>query len=498
MKYKIGLFIIAAVVMFAANASAGEKKEKDAEGGGISRGVFESPQAAKINEAVAKGVAWLKTQQKADGSWAATTYKDDHFTAGLTALTLLALIKGGADRNDPAVQKGMAYMRSKAQPSDVNANTYTISLVILVLEAYHSSLVPQQMKNLEKSGMKGIGEDGIADQNFKKSVGDDMKYMKACADWLVAKQVAGVWRYPQPPDSEKLLTQDASNAQYAMLALSTARQRGIAVPKQVYEKVINYFLSTQEGDGPDVEYFPVPGADLSILELKKTADKVWKELAKIAKKNKGKISEQELMGTTVDPYEGYGAENRKMKARGWSYIDPKIVPQQLNGYDRTVGSMTASGIAALVICKAALEEMKAYEPYKAKVDQSIRDGMAWLAKWFTVERNPTWKKKGEDFTTAYHYYYLYGLERAGVLSATRLIGGRDWYEEGAAHLLGAQKPDGSWPGESHVDPITSSCFAVLFLQRATTAIVKLPESPYTGEYIGKGKKDAPKKEEPKK
>ena len=45
----------------------------------------------------------------------------------------------------------------------------------------------------------------------------------------------------------------------------------------------------------------------------------------------------------------------------------------------------------------------------------------------------------------WHYYYLYGLERVGRLSARRLIGEHDWYREGAEYLVRQQQESGYWP-----------------------------------------------------
>jgi hypothetical protein len=65
-------------------------------------------------------------------------------------------------------------------------------------------------------------------------------------------------------------------------------------------------------------------------------------------------------------------------------------------------------------------------------------------------------------------YFLWTLERVGVLYNLRQIGGKDWYPWGARLLVEAQGPDGSWaqggyPGSL---PTTDTCFALLFLKRA--------------------------------
>ncbi len=72
-------------------------------------------------------------------------------------------------------------------------------------------------------------------------------------------------------------------------------------------------------------------------------------------------------------------------------------------------------------------------------------------------------------------YFLWSLERVGVMYNVTNIGDKDWYRWGAELIVAHQKPDGSWvdgsypggnPGEAaRID----SCFALLFLKRANLA-----------------------------
>jgi hypothetical protein len=91
-----------------------------------------------------------------------------------------------------------------------------------------------------------------------------------------------------------------------------------------------------------------------------------------------------------------------------------------------------------------------------KKDPVIKAGMNWLAANFNVSDG---------------YSYLYGLERAGMLYDTEKIGPYFWYTEGTNFLLDAQNADGSWgaypPGEWWNSSTWDTCFAVLFLKRAT-------------------------------
>ncbi|MHC4924244.1 MAG: DUF4159 domain-containing protein, partial [Planctomycetota bacterium] len=68
----------------------------------------------------------------------------------------------------------------------------------------------------------------------------------------------------------------------------------------------------------------------------------------------------------------------------------------------------------------------------------------------------------------FHLYYLYALERAGMLAGVEWMGEHDWYGVGAEHLMATQKEDGSWKDERR--PATGTCFALLFLKKGTIPV----------------------------
>jgi len=465
----------------------------------------------KLAEAVKKGVAWLKGQQKADGSWVGvggTT--ESTFPGGCTALTLFALLKCGVDRNDAAITKGFNYcfnVPDKQVPQDPNNpgggtqagnwehKIYSVSCLILALEARYA---PNEKKDAPKPNStkhdKWVTtpyEEKVRKNFQKKATPQDRKIIDELIKWLLSQQQSNVWRYPGPAQDGNV--EDASNSQYAMLALNSARRLGFPIPTEVWVKVADYFVKYQEKDGPKVKWFPIPGADFPISKLKKMAGKVLEDLRKHLRKERarswGKEKEENGKGgpkTTVvieDPYQKFGIEKVDMFARGWSYI-PKGKAGQYAWMETTCGSMTTSGAAALMICKASIEGTGAYGAWKSKINKGIRDGCAWLAHNFTVTGNP-----GRG---GYHFYYLYGLERVGVLTLCRMLAKHDWYEEGAKHLLGAQAASGVWSGGGESD-LVNTCFALLFLKRATTPIVQIPEQAYTGSDIFGGKRKKPEK-----
>jgi RNA polymerase sigma factor (sigma-70 family) len=78
--------------------------------------------AATVKKAREDAVAWLKKVQKADGSWEEGTFATG-MPGGVTALATYALLEGGADASDPAVQRALKVLRG-LQPKA----TYVVAL----------------------------------------------------------------------------------------------------------------------------------------------------------------------------------------------------------------------------------------------------------------------------------------------------------------------------------------------------------------------------------
>jgi hypothetical protein len=139
----------------------------------------------------------------------------------------------------------------------------------------------------------------------------------------------------------------------------------------------------------------------------------------------------------------------------------------------STGSMTCSGIGSLVICQQMLSAQDVENAdgtpkccdRKAPFDRPLRRGVNWLEQHFLVDRNP-----GSNWL----FYYLYGVERAGRLSAQRFFGQHDWYREGVRFLLSEQSAqDGSWShsSASERDKVLASSFALLFLSKGLAPVL---------------------------
>jgi hypothetical protein len=142
---------------------------------------------------------------------------------------------------------------------------------------------------------------------------------------------------------------------------------------------------------------------------------------------------------------------------GWTYMGAGGL---------STGSMTAAGIASLYVVgnnRVSTRERGYLPPGRARncgrfgVNRPVRDGLNWLGRNFDANRNPP--------ANQFYYYYLYAVERVGILSGLRYFGEHDWYREGAAALVARQQPDGSWRDDR--DTVVSTAFALSFSARAT-------------------------------
>jgi hypothetical protein len=231
---------------------------------------------------------------------------------------------------------------------------------------------------------------------------DDLAWMKQGVDFLVKTQRGGHWHYPSAGESY-----DLSNSQYALLGLKAASRCGLKIPNQVWLDSLSFLLRLQATTGPSV--------DVRANEVRGDYRIEWTE---------------------------------KALARGFPYVAQSKV---------MTGSMTTAGAAGLMICQSELWKSRKFDAdQRAQTRMAVRDALAWMQENFDVTSNP----RGSE---NWHHYYLYGLERMGVLAHTRFLGKTDWYKEGAEHLLYEQGPDGAWS----MGQTTDTCFGLLFLKRAS-------------------------------
>jgi len=411
----------------------------------------------RVNAAIDRGVAWLRTQQKGNGLFPAF---GDHLPAnqynqmdwGLDALVLLTFAKSGIAPEDKAIDKlrvstTAEYARMKGLK---HVAVYPAATMLLALEAlYHPAAKEDVDVRRDRYG---------SSVSRKKTPCQFPPNVRPLVDelgrFLVAAQAKnGGWRYPGP---EKSIPGEAdlSNTQYALFGLNVVARCGGTVPLETWQRALEYLLKTQEKDGFDSELF------IQNAEWEPGADGVPQFLSA-----------------------------GKRKARGWTYVPG--APVNADNTGATTGAMTCAGLAGLAICKERLADLgKLPNELSRRIDVGLLDGMAWLSDVFTVTDNPVVPAA----PAMWHYYYLYGLERVGSLTGVRYHAKQDWYRVGSEHLLANQEKNGNWrevmiEGKRSEDEsaITQTCFALLFLRRATSP----PLVPVTPPVLTGRPEDAP-------
>lgn len=140
---------------------------------------------------------------------------------------------------------------------------------------------------------------------------------------------------------------------------------------------------------------------------------------------------------------------------GWGYIARQ-------GKTKTYGSMSAAGLASLMICFDTLHRDEFVRPAATAEPKPIADGLKWLGENFRADENP---RLGDER----YYYWLYTVGRVGLASGYRFFGGQDWYASGAAELVNRQNADGSW--DFGVERPAQTAMALLFLSQGQDPLI---------------------------
>lgn len=376
-----------------------------------------------VKTALEKGTARLREHLKDPDGGETSPQPDDgpnSFHSGRLALGLLALVKGGVPKDDEVVQKGLASLRKRTL-----IDTYSLGNALMLMDALHGG---------------GDGPRGAPAAPGRLPAADMALVQKWTERLLANLDTRG--------DPTQLLRFnytagdrfDNSVNQYGLLGMYAAQQCGVELPPTAWQAAANHLLASQT----------------------ETGDKLVVDLTDFAT----------LREMQSDPDFVRTGSRPTSRARGWSYEEGRM-----NGdVAPTWGGMVCAGITGLAICEAGIAAQDAGKRGKAlaEIRRAREDGFAWLAKHLTVRHQPG------DLHRQHHwlYYYLYGLERAAMLSGVALIQGRDWYFEGAMMLVLAQRPDGDWPGQPHheSEAIYREAMAILFLKQGTRAV-----APITGK-----------------
>lgn len=147
---------------------------------------------------------------------------------------------------------------------------------------------------------------------------------------------------------------------------------------------------------------------------------------------------------------------------GWSYQPPNADKVEANN-TLTRNTMTCAGLFSLTVARASrIRQMQK--------DKTTTGGEEKGEK-ATLLADPVYSKgfdKVGQFAAGINNgsskYFLWSVERLGVLLGLQTLGRADWFAKGAEALVKTQRPDGSW-SEGKEAPSDAS-FAILFLRKA--------------------------------
>ena len=340
-----------------------------------------------------------------------------------------------AQRVDQAIQRGIAWLRTAPYPSD-----YWMGCNELVLWTFVHSGMPESDPDFQKRLKQML--DAPLDRTYRVALQamileelDRVGYQQRiwqCAQFIVDNQcLNGQWNYGTPTELPKGV---ASSGKAPTPTVAKLDPEGHRIKPKVTKKL--RALRTRDGpaDGDN------SNSQYALLGLRACFD------AGI------QIPDDTIHRSIKWWLESQYFDERKegeYAAKGWSYTSPAKDP-------RAYHAMTAGGISSLAIGDFILG--------KDQKRAAVKAGMNWIAQFWTMYPS---------------YYFLYGLERAGVLTGSEKFGRYAWYPLGAQWILDRQDASGAWLVEKPTDKgddntannTYNTCFAILFLKRATRPLV---------------------------
>jgi hypothetical protein len=392
----------------------------------------------EIEQSRLKGVEYLKTSQEKDGSW-----EFEGHQAGITALCSMALIENGVSVSDPIITRAQSFVRAQAPEL---TNTYDLALTILFLSR-------------------------VGDR-------DDRSIIREMAARLIAGQnEEGGWSYTCPKASVSILsdtkpptlqkgTGDTSCTQFAVLGLWISSRWNVNIDPSM-EQVALRFIDTQAYDGGWQYNFwdeKTPGSAESMTFAGLFCLSVAKA-ARIRESQTGKPARKSPSAPKKEPKVAEKKADKKKEKPKPAGAGPLAGPLAQKGPLAGGGPLAKGPLAG-----GAPGASPGTPQGKPEREPHIEAREAF-ERAAVLKDNATFAKgleKAGAFAAGIHpgspKYFLWSVERLGVILGVEQFGATDWFKQGAQSLISSQQADGSWNGSWGNKCDTA--FGVLFLRKA--------------------------------
>lgn len=429
----------------------------------LADGVEDPVLELRVNEAIDKGVAWLKEYQESNGTF------DQNYT-GITAIALTAMMDGGIKRDEQCIQQGVGFI-VKALPDRLanprgdgvraKLNAYEAGmLLVMFLEYYEETVIGKGVLKSETPNQAIAARSAVWNvipQVHRDLIQKLVDYLDQC----YAAMDQGGWGYY--PKNGPTGHSDNSISQYAGCGYKAASLLGAKVDVNIFEAealtlIGQYSIEANSKKLPFRIFWEPPEED---------------EKVKAARYLKGGVYAPRHWKGSINP-------------GGWSYGRTKKPAKGQFGMSAV--QYVGTGMAMLAMAKDELwARGKLTDDLHQKIDLHIFGAQAWLATRIpdvsepldqprdpnAEDKKPQGQHARADWVGGWGgNYNLYALERGCVMANIRKLNGEvDWYRSAATILCNVQSDDGNWG-----DPL-STARAILILRRHAPPMVTQPPPP---------------------
>jgi hypothetical protein len=469
-----------------------------------------------VNRAIDRGVEYLKKKQHDNGSW------HDRHTTGLAALPGLTLLECGVPADDERVQKAARHVRERAprfNTTNSPSTTYELSLSLLFLDRLGDPKDKPLIRTIAMRLVAGQLHDGGWTYNLPvllpENESEILRVLERTARRprpmerevqfaKVKKPLERPARLPDPetepsnptarqPDPNAKLgpgvarsskTDQPAGRDSEPLANNPPAEKAAEKKKPAANKAPAGEMEKEKE--PDRPLGPaearkviktLPARFQQIPALVAATGEVTKTNPLVAMRWPGDNSNTQFATLALWAARRHGLPVERslelvaQRFRGSQLADGRWRYNYPNG--RLSPVMTGVGLIGLAVghgLDAEVADKKAVRD--ARVEAGLKAMGSHVGKRFRDEVGQEGRivsGRNEMVVIApINTYFLWTVERVGVLYDVREMGGKDWYRWGVDLLLRAQKADGSWlergyPGANRPLDV---CFALLFLKRA--------------------------------